>query len=105
MRVRVAKASMKKIPMTNNKRKRKLGKTHPLVLTLRTRGFTVREAHRAANAFFAAIKAAVLRREDVELPIGVLKVVAHTHKPYRKWRWGQPIQFYRKRYQIVLKQK
>ncbi len=89
-----------------------IGERHQFVAALIQQGFTVRKAKQAANAMFDAIAKALQRHESVSTPIGTLQVVEHSVKPFRDWKFilqgaeraGLPIEMYRRRYKVELKE-
>lgn len=80
---------------------RAIGKDHVLTLALRQAGWSSRNARDAVNAVFEIIKDALQSHETVDTPIGRFRVVEHPVKPYRKWRYGRPVEFYRSRFHVV----
>ena len=74
---------------------------HEIALVLMEHGFTWRQAHRAVDLFFAAIKTALRRHETVDLPFGTFSVVPVPQRRHRRWRFGQPQEVFRKRFRVV----
>ena len=85
--------------------KYRIGKNHPLILALRCQGFTEVKARKAVNLVFDEIKAALVRREEVDLPIGTFRLEKHDVRPFRSWRFGQPQVVYKRRYRVVFEPK
>jgi nucleoid DNA-binding protein len=83
--------------MIGPRSRRRIGRDHPLAKLLVANGFSSREAQRTVNALFEVIKEALKRHETVQVPFGTFRVVANLVQPYRRWRCGRPVVFYRKR--------
>jgi nucleoid DNA-binding protein len=64
-------------------------------------GYKQREAKRLVQALLDAIITALKVHDSVELPFGILQVVANP-PPKRQFRFGTIVERYRKRHRVVL---
>lgn len=72
-----------------------------LALVLQDQGYTYEEANYLVKSVFGLIKAALKRHEEVELPIGTLKVVEVPQREKRRWVHNRPQTVFRRRYRVV----
>ena len=64
---------------------------------LMNKGFSAREAASVVTSIFESIKEALRSGEEVNLPIGKFKVVAHNRPPLRGWFLNRVRTTYKKR--------
>jgi nucleoid DNA-binding protein len=77
------------------------GRAH-LIAKLRERGLSYRMAIRVIDQIFSSMKEALQRGEEVELPIGSLKVVRHKRRPKRGWYLNRITTTYEKPFTVAL---
>jgi nucleoid DNA-binding protein len=78
----------------------KIGINHPLCKTLQDKGYSIRLSKEIVCTIFDGIKEALLKKEDVYLPIGNFKVVKETRKKQRRIGLNGPEYVYKNSYNI-----
>lgn len=73
-----------------------------LIAKLRERGLSYRMATRVIDRIFSSMKEALQRGEEIELPIGSLKVVRHKRRPKRGWYLNRITTTYKKPFTVAL---
>jgi nucleoid DNA-binding protein len=81
----------------------KIGYRHPLCKALQNKGYSVRLSQDIVRVVFEEIKAELLDKKEVDLPIGRFTVVPETRKKQRRVGLHGPEWCYTKKYQVKFK--
>lgn len=73
-----------------------------LVAKLRERGLSKRMAMKILDRIFSSMKEALQKGEEIELPIGTLKVIRQKRRPRRGWYLNRITTTYKKPFTVAL---